>query len=444
MKVTLLNSHKKHKSTWLFLAFFFLLPSSGMIAGPAKAPPQAPSSSGAGKSVTESVNQTALPPTRISLMPYRHLALQYSVAGYLRAKVALVAFDGTKYLQAGFSDDPGIYYFIPRLALWSGLSLEKAIDLFFGGILAVSFLAGIIGFLATLRTWPLKLWAAFALCMLCWFSYRKGDVYIALSAPAVAVVPWFLHLLRKNTAGAGTAAFLLGVGLLVGFTNQVRSYAATSLVIFIVILVAFELKSTRARKLILLAALLAGMALPIAYFHKLIAQRDAYLINAQPGYTRTVDEHPIWHTVYTGLGFTKNPYVAGYRDEVAAEAVSAISPSTPYLSAEYERILRDESLRIARQHPLFILVTLIAKLRIVLFLLLCWCNAGLLAAALYPKGWAMESAFWGALVFSSLFGIIAVPQVQYMLGFMAFATLYGIVSLDYALERRRAGEHRPR
>jgi hypothetical protein len=47
------------------------------------------------------------------------------------------------------------------------------------------------------------------------------------------------------------------------------------------------------------------------------------------------------------------------------------------------------------------------------------------------------------LIFSSLFGIVAIPQVQYLLGFMAFATLYGIVSMDYALERRRSGELHP-
>ncbi len=103
------------------------------------------------------------------------------------------------------------------------------------------------------------------------------------------------------------------------------------------------------------------------------------------------------------------------------------------LSPEYERILRHQTLRIARDHPLFILATLFAKVRVVLFLLLCWANLGLLAALFYPKDRAMESAFWAALAFTSLFGVIAVPQVQYLLGFMAFATLYGLVSLDYAL-----------
>jgi hypothetical protein len=441
----------KRARAWSALTLSLFLLSAGTTATIAKArqnPPkstnessaQTSTSSGAGKSLTESVDVTALPRTRISLMPFRHLALQYAVAGYLRSKVPLVACDGTKYLQAGFSDDPGIYYFIPRIAIWSGLPLESAIDLFFGGVLALSFLAGIIGFLIILNRWPLKLWSVFALCMLLWFAYRKGDVYVALSAPAVAIVPWFLYLLRKNAPGLGTAVFLFGVGLLAGFANQMRSYAATSLVIFIVIVVAFKLKTSHARKLILLAVLAAGMLLPAAYFRQLIAERDAYLAAAQPGYTSTVDQHPIWHTVYTGLGFTKNPYVAGYRDEVAAQAVYSISPSTPYLSPEYERILRDESWRIARQHPLFIMVTLIAKLRIVLFLLLSWANAGLLAAAFYPKGRAMESAFWGALAFSSLFGIVAIPQVQYLLGFMAFATVYGIVSLDYALRLRHDGE----
>ena len=442
MKITSANA----KRIWLAraLTLVFFLTAAGAIAVRAKTPAQSSSSFSASKSMMESVNQTGLPPTRISLMPYRHAALQYAVVGYLRSKIPLVAFDGTKYLPAGFSDDPGIYYFIPRLAVWSGISVEKAIDLFFGAILAASFLTGMIGFLFILDRWPLKLWSVFALCMLLWFTYRKGDVYVALSTPAVAAIPWFLCVLRKNAASTGTAAFLFGIGLLAGLAGQIRSYAATSLVLFMVILIAFELQRGWGRKLALLAALLAGMAIPAAYFHNLIAQRDAFLTAAQPGYTQTVNQHPIWHTVYTGLGFRKNPYVAGYSDEVAADAVYSISPSTPYLSAEYERILRDKSLRIAREHPLFIVVTLLDKLRIVLFLLLCWSNAGLLAAAFYPKGWAMESAFWCALAFSSLFGIVAIPQVQYLLGFMAVAAIYGIVSLDYAIKRRRPRKLRPR
>jgi len=438
---------------WLALALVSFLPSAGAIAAFSKSlphlrkqadeqPGQDLRSIGAALYGTDKFDQQySLPPTRISLMPYRHLELQFALDGYRRSKVSLVAFDGTKYFKGGFADDPGIYYFIPRLAAFSDLPLERAIDLFFGAILVVSFLSGILGFLVTLNRWPLKLWAVFGLCMLFWFSYRKGDLYIALSTPVVAIVPWFLHLLKKNATGATIGVFLFGVGLLAGFANQMRGYAATGLLIFVVILVAFEWKRSWGRKLALLAALFAGMAISVAYFDVLLARRDAFLASAEPAYTQTVDHHSIWHALYIGLGYIKNnPYVAGYRDELAVQKVYSISPSTIPLSPEYERILRSEFLRIAREDPGFIFATLIAKLRIILFLLLCWGNVGLLAAAFYRKDWPVELAFWSALAFTSLFGIIAIPQIQYLLGFMAFSTVYGIVSLNFALERRRPGE----
>jgi hypothetical protein len=381
--------------------------------------------------------------SRISIMPARYLDLREALAGYRLTKVPLVAFDGTRYLAAGVGDDQGIYYFIPRLASLSGLSIARSIDLFFGAVLVISFLTGAAGLLIILDHWPLRLWAMFALCMLLWFSFRKGDVYIWQSASAVAVVPWFLYLLRKNAAGLGATAFLFGAGLLIGFANLIRSHAATGLAIFIALLVAFELKCAFRRKLALLGVLIAAISVPGICFHGLRAQRDAFLRIAQPEYSAPVEHHPFWDTVYIGFGFTKNPYVAGFFNEASAEKVRSISPRTTYLSPEYARIIRAEALRIIWEHPLFVLITILAKLRILLFLLLCWSNVGLLAFALYPKHWPIELAFWSAMAFNSLFGIIALPQIQYLLGFLAFAALYGIVSLSFALQQRQTG-HAPR
>ena len=226
-----------------------------------------------------------------------------------------------------------------------------------------------------------------------------------------------------------------------GFANQVRGQAGTGVMIFAAILVAFELKRGWVPKVALLATLAVGFLVSVVYFDSLIARRDAFLAASQPGYTQTVDRHSVWHALYIGLGYLKdNPYVPGYGDEVALQAVYSISPSTIPLSPEYESILRGEIFRIAREHPMFIVATLTAKLRVILFLLLCWANFGLLAAAFYPKGWAMESAFWAALAFNALFGLIAIPQVQYLLGFMAFAMIYGVISLEWAFERNRLGE----
>jgi hypothetical protein len=426
------------KAIWLALALVLVLPWSRAIAAipQPRSPAQDSASIGAALYGTDKFDQQyELPPTRISLMPYRHLELQFALDGYRRSKIPLVAFDGTKYFKGGFADDPGIYYFIPRLAAFAGLPLERAADLFFGALLAASLLSCVIGFLVTLKRWPLKLWAVFGLCMLLWFTYRKGDLYVALSTPVVALLPWLLYLLKKNAAGAMMGAFLFGVGLLAGFANQMRGQAATGLMIFVVILVALEGKLAWGQKLALLAALFAGLAVSVAYFDTLLARRDAFLATAEPGYTQTVDHHSIWHALYIGLGFIKNnPYVAGYRDELAVQKVYSISPSTIPLSPDYQRILREEFFRIAREDPGFILATLVAKLRIILFLLLCWCNVGFWAAALDSKHWIIELALLRALA------LIAIPQIQYLLGFLAFSTLYGIVSLDFALERHRPGE----
>lgn len=438
----------------LLLAWAIVLLLAGITAKSGAASPQASSP------VTESSPQLApsalygtdkisdqmhLPPTRISLMPYRHLELRYALAGYLRSKIPLVAFDGAKYFKAGYGDDPGMYYFVPRLAAFLNLPLERALDLFFGAILMVSFVVGAIGLVLVVHRWPLKLWALFGLCLLLWFSFRKGDIYTALSVPVVAVVPWLLYLRKKHSASLVLAAFLFGAGLLAGFANQVRGQAATGLMIFALILVAFELNRGWAPKVALLAALAAGFLVATVYFDSLLTRRDAFLASSQPGYTQTVDRHSVWHTLYIGLGYLKdNPYVPGYLDGAAVQAVYSISPSTIPLSPEYERILRGEIFRIAREHPMFIAATLIAKSRVLLFLLLCWANFGLLAAAFYPKGWALESAFWAALGFNALFGLIAIPQIQYLLGFMAFAMIYGIASLEWAFERKRPGEIRAR
>lgn len=441
---------------WLACAICLLLgeyAAKSDAASPQASNPVAESSPQVPQSVVTSLygtdkvdDQAHLPPTKISVMPYRHLELRYALVGYQRSKIPLVAFDGTKYFKAGYGDDPGMYYFLPRLAAFLNVSLERSIDLFFGTILILSFAVGAIGLMLFIRRWPLKLWTLFGLCLLLWFTFRKGDIYTALSVPVVAVVPWLLYLRRKHSATATMAAFLFGAGLLAGFANQVRGQAATGLMIFAVILVAFELNRGWGAKLALLATLAAGFVVSAVYFDSLLARRDAFLAASQPGYTQTVDRHSVWHSLYMGLGYLKdNPYVpGGYRDEAALQAVYSISPTTIPLSPEYVSILRGETLRIAREHPMFIAATLLAKLRIILFLLLCWANFGLLATAFYPKGWAMESAFWAALGFNALFGLIAVPQVQYLLGFIAFAMIYGIASLEFAFERNRPGEIRAR
>ena len=78
-------------------------------------------------------------------------------------------------------------------------------------------------------------------------------------------------------------------------------------------------------------------------------------------------------------------------------------------------------------------MTFFAKIGILLMYLVIFANVGLVAAFFYPKPWQIECAFWGALATSSLFSILVLPTIEYSLGFIAFATLYGIVSINYYL-----------
>src|SRR5581483_4826416 len=120
---------------------------------------------------------------------------------------------------------------------------------FFGTALITSFVVGAIGLMLVVHGWPVRLWALFGLSLVLWFSFRKGDIYTALSIPVTAVVPWLLYLLRRNSSGVGMGVFLVGSGLVAGFANQIRGQAATGLLIFAAVLIAFQLKRTLGRKL---------------------------------------------------------------------------------------------------------------------------------------------------------------------------------------------------
>jgi len=390
--------------------------------------------------VHQKIARLSARPARSSIMPSRYMELGEALAGYCKTGVPLVASDGPRYFPAGFTDDLGIYYFIPRLALLTHLELPKAIDLFFKAPEVLALLLTIVLLLRPLGNRWVMLYAILSLFPVARSALRGTDVYSFQTAAALSIVPWSLSLAEKKIIGIGSvvAAALVGIGI--GFVNFIRSHGATGAAIFLIVITVFHRQWNRKQKLAILTALAAGLAVTAVYFHSLMARRDAFLAATQPDYTRTLNQHPFWHSAYIGFSFVPNPYVPSYDDTISAEKVRSIDPSVRFLSPEYERILRGEVFRLVREHPRFAAITLLAKLRAIGLLLLASANLGLLAAALYPKPWPEELAFWSAMAFGSLFGILIIPHRAYMLGFIAIAVLYGIVSLEYAVERRHAGE----
>jgi hypothetical protein len=75
--------------------------------------------------------------------------------------------------------------------------------------------------------------------------------------------------------------------------------------------------------------------------------------------------HPIWHNMYIGLGYRPNRYGITWDDSVAYATVRRLSPRARFVSAEYERTLRDEYFRIAREDPRLVIDNLTSKLEVI-------------------------------------------------------------------------------
>jgi hypothetical protein len=391
-------------------------------------------------SEVRAIQQTLLterqPVTLFTLMPARYQQLRRALEGFQRTGVPLVAFDGNSFYGAGFSDDLGEYYLIPKLASFLDLRLPTAVDVFLGTILCVSFLAGLVGFFFLFRHGPSRTVALIGLFLLFLGTFREGDVYILLSSTTVALVPWLLYFVQRGVADGWFATFASGAGLCAGFANLIRSHSGTGFMLFMAIAVLFALRCRWRSRILLIAVAVAACAAPSLYFRSLRDRRDAYLNGVQPSRALIQEQHPFWHSVYIGFGFLSNEMVPAYSDEVAVNKVAAISPDAHYLSAEYEEVLKNQVFFLIRHHFSFVVLTLAAKVGVICFALLLCGNVGLLAAALYPKTWPIEAAFWVAIAFSSLSGLLVIPYPKYLLGFMAFATLYAVVSVDHALEAR--------
>jgi hypothetical protein len=376
------------------------------------------------------------PKTLLTLMPSRYDQLRSALEGFQRTGVPLVAFDGNSFYGAGFADDLGEYYLIPKLASFLDLRLSTAVDVFLGTILCGSFLVGFVGFVFLFRGGLSRAVALIALLLLFRVSFRAGDVYVVFSSTAVGLVPWFLYFVKRGVVDGWFIMFALGAGICAGFANLIRSHSGTGFMLFMAIAVLFAVRCGWRSKILLTAVTAAACLAPSLYFHTLRDRRDAYLNALQPARPPIQEQHPFWHPVYVGFGFLSNEMVPGFRDSVAANKVASISPSAHYLSAEYDGILKKEVFSLVRHHFSFVVLTFAAKAGVIALDLLIYANVGLLAAALYPKSWPIEVAFGLAIAFNSLFGLLVMPIPNYLLGFIAFATVYAVVSIDHALEAR--------
>jgi hypothetical protein len=372
------------------------------------------------------------PPTHMRLQSSRYVELRRAERGLKCSGTTLVAFDGLHYRPAGWSDDPGLYLWVPRIARIFGISLARATDTLLIGAVLLASGFGLLGLLLTVHTtlgWRIGLVVFFWLTLVVLIA---GDVYVMNAAPAIAFVPWILSFVSRKHV---TISMLVTFGI-AGFVSEIanifRAHAGTGLLLFTLVVAGMLYQVKPGARLMLAMLLLLSAATPQLLFRELYARRDAFLMRQSGAMPEAERAHPFWHSIYIGLSYVKNSEIPLYRDEIAFAKVQALRPDAALYSPEYEQVLKQETFNLARRRPLLIVANGVVKLAVLSLFCICAINVGLYGVKLARKPACLELAFWLAIAFNGLYGLLVVPNPKYLVGLISFAALYGIYSIDYA------------
>ncbi len=364
----------------------------------------------------------------VSIMPSRYSDLEQTVAGYQRSNTPLVGFDGNRFVIAGYSDDPGLYYFVPAIGRALGTNLNQSIAIFYWSILVVAYAGGLTGLLLIFEGWVERLVATGWLFVVAMLVYKIGDVYVVEFALPALVVPWTLWgILNRWKSWTGFLLFVFVVGSLISAAQFTRLSAGPPAIAFAATLLIFCLRVERAKRIVAVTVLIAASLLGNVCFHRIVSRRDTFLAAHDQGFQVGTTRHHFWHSAYMGLGFLSNGYVQGSCDDFNKKVVRSIDPAATYLGAEYDQILRRITLSIIQQHPLFVVFNIAAKLGIVILVVITFANVGLLFARV-SLSWRLQLPFWVALAVAAVPLVIVVPLKLYLVSAVSYSTLLGIVA----------------
>ncbi len=373
----------------------------------------------------------------IQMMPWRLENLQATIDGFRASGSLLATKAGSAYGKADVSDDPGLYLFAGPLGAWLGLDATQAAALFFLALLTIALVVGSLGVWRAFSTLGARGIGVVALGALAVTAAKVGDVYVASAAVLMALVPWLLVVVRGRAARP-LIMFAAAAGLLAGMSNLIRSHSGTAFVLVAIVAIALATWAPAKVRAIATVTLVAAMLVAPAGLSLIHRQRDAFLATVEQLPPIAASGHPLWHSVYIGLGYVPNDHGITYLDEVAFAHVQKRSPGALAGSDESESILREEVFRLAKTDPGFIARGVGAKVGVIVVYLLVFANVGLLAVVLARPPWAELVPLLLGLAFTALPGILAIPAPNYLLGFIASATLIGVVGIDSWLARHIA------
>ena len=346
------------------------------------------------------------------------------------------------FIQAGRSDDPGIAQLIPTIPHLTETSLRMrstySICICPQGLVLVT-----PGFCTAYPDLRLR-WAGVCVFLCLGLAEAKvADVYIFQISPLIAGIPWVLAFaLNRKSLGLIVSAVLLA--FCCSWCSLVRSGATLICLVFLITLFTGR---CRVQQMVLSCLLVVLACVPSMIFERyLITRRDATLARFGEDAT-AVNSHPLWHSMYIGLGFIPNSEVPEYNDAVAIDKVRSIDPTAPYTSVKYELILRREMLNLARHRPLLLIENLAAKTGFVALLALILLFPARRVLFAEKDALWLDAAFVLAIGLSAMSAILVIPRPPYLLTFLCLTLLYSSMKLCRAfsidIERTPAIQEEP-
>ncbi len=335
----------------------------------------------------------------------------------------------------GYGDDQGIYVIVPLLSHWLGQSNPLTVLRWLWiAAWALALLFSPVVFRSLFRSRSAALLAPPAL-LVCLLSFGFGDIYWISAWIVVTCMPLLILLARSRPRHAW--AMLATIALVAGVVSAIRSEAGLPVALAAAAVAAMA----GARRPVRLATIgviaLAYLAPTHLALPAIRAHRDHRIgVNLS---AKALTSHPLWHTIYVGLGYTPNRYNIHFNDSYAAAAVQQADPGTRYLSPAYAGALHRQFDALLEHDPRFVVkaegekavVELSHAGRYILLLAL------LLPAAVAARGPARLrpselALFVPALVIGALPAIVALPFRDYELTLLAALGVLGLLSIGSA------------
>jgi hypothetical protein len=184
-----------------------------------------------------------------------------------------------------------------------------------------------------------------------------------------------------------------------------------------------------------LAAALAAAAVSvnIGALDVIRAYRDSVVDAAG---TTLPARHPLWHSIYIGLGYLPNDLGLAWKDEVATAKVESLAPNVRFLSPKYEELLREEVVEIVRSRPGFVADTVASKLAETLRKLLTHMTVPLilavLAAAFARRSLRRESLIaLPAVAIGFVPPLLTMPWISYMMTLLGGVAFLGLLAVGW-------------